>query len=584
MTVDIARVPNSGADIVRLFRELLGVGQGVAVLVSALLVSAIELVGLALIFPFIKLVTDLAFFSSISTYLRRFADLPWLVDQRTVVLVAGTLLLVFYVAKGLVHTALIRYQAQVAARINSRASQGLIDTALQARYQLFLRHGGVKIAGVSYSNTTHAALLFQAVIAGCNELILIGSVFLAAFVFAPLVTLSLLSMIGVVASIFFIPFSRRISRIGRETQALDLSRHRFVFAMASAIKDIKIMGLEPSFMARNRLVVDQHVALAASYQSISAGLRIAVEVLLACGVVGVCMWLGYSGHNLLELAPLLGMVAMVAVRVGPALSRLMGAYNGFRYSLPFIEGLLEMRAEVARYPQVRRDQPVNLPGAYAASGLSFAYEEHLVLDQVSLEIPRGAVVGVVGPSGSGKSTLLDLLAGLQPPSAGGFSVDGTAFSPFESREFSQKVGYVQQTIALLDASLSFNICLEDHPDPQRLRDAMRKAHLDEFVAGLKNGVDTLLGEGGQGVSGGQRQRIGIARALYRAPDLLILDEITSALDPETERHVMRELLELRGETSILIVTHRMATVAEADIVYELDGGKLTRTTRRAQGL
>lgn len=578
------RGKHSRADIVRLFHELLGLGQGLAVLASSLLVSAIELVGLALIFPFIKLVTDTAFYATVSAYLRRFADLPWLADQRAVVLVAGALLLVFYVVKGVVHASLIRYQAQVAARINSRATRALIDSALQARYQLFLRHGGVKIAGVSYTNTTHAALLFQTVIAGCNELILIGAVFGAAFAFAPWLTLSLLVAIGLVALVFFLPFSRRISRIGKETQVLDLSRHRFVFAMASAIKDIKIMGLEPSFMARNRLVVDQHVALAASYQSISAGLRIAVEVLLACGVVGLCIWLGYSGGDVLALAPVLGMIGMVAVRVGPALSRLMGAYNSFRYSLPFIEGLLEMRDEVASYPQTRREQAVNLPGSYTARNLDFCYEDgRPVLNKVSLEIPRGAVVGIVGPSGSGKSTLLDLLAGLQPPGAGGFSIDGTAFSPFESCDFSRKIGYVPQSIALLDATLSFNICLDEHVDPDRLRQALRKAHLDDFVATLKNGVDTLIGEGGQGVSGGQRQRIGIARALYRKPELLILDEVTSALDAETERHVMRELLELRGETSILIVTHRMATVAEADIVYELEAGKVTRTTRRMPG-
>lgn len=129
----------------------------------------------------------------------------------------------------------------------------------------------------------------------------------------------------------------------------------------------------------------------------------------------------------------------------------------------------------------------------------------------------------------------------------------------------------------MDASLAFNIALEETVDARRLERALQQAHLTDFVAGLADGLDTMLGEGGVGVSGGQRQRIGIARALYREPALLILDDVTSALDERTEAAVMSELLKLRGQTSMLLVTHRLPTVALADCVYRLDSGRIVVT-------
>lgn len=292
------------------------------------------------------------------------------------------------------------------------------------------------------------------------------------------------------------------------------------------------------------------------------------------GVVLGCIWLGLLSKDLIQLAPLLATIGLVAVRAAPALSRLAGSYNGFRYSLPLVEGLLEMQEEIARYPQPRHDDHADFQGDYLAEGLSFGYGDRQVLREVSLSIPKGQVIAIVGPSGSGKSTLLDLLAGLQPPASGTFSLSGVPFEPFYSREFSRRIGYVPQSIALLDASLEYNIALENHPNSERLNRAVQRANLTTLISSLPQGMKTTLGEGGQGVSGGQRQRIGIARALYREPALLILDEVTSALDPETEAVVMEELLQLRGQTTLLIVTHNLSVVASADQIYRLEDGRL----------
>lgn len=556
------------------FHDLLGVGGILKMLLSGLAISLIELGGLALVFPFLKLVTDLDFHQRVVQWA---ADTPLaglLQLHQRAVLIVGLSIMLIYIFRGWLSARLVRYQADVAARINRVTSEHLVADALASRYQLFLEHSPVKIAGISYSNTTHAALLFQSLAAGFNEAVLLGLVLSGMVIASPVVFFCFALLVLILGLGFFRPLSRRVAAIGRHTQEVDLGRHRFVFAMASAIRDIKIMGLEAPFSRRNLDLAGKHAHLAAEYTSIAAVQRMAVEVMLVCGVVAASIWFAWKGGDLNQSAPFIVTLGLIAVRSAPALSRLAGAYNGFRYSLPFVDGLLDMRRKLANYPQRRQPQVADFPGEYRAEGLCFSYGDRRVLSDCTLSIGQGEVVAVVGPSGAGKSTLLDLLAGLQPPSAGSFSLGGTVFSPFLSASFPSRVGYVPQAIALLDDSMAFNIALEESPDPARLQRAIECASLAQFVDNLPLGLQTRLGEGGQGLSGGQRQRLGIARALYREPALLILDEVTSALDEATARAVMEELLAMRGQISLLFVTHDLRLVS-ADRVYRLDHGHLT---------
>lgn len=559
------------------FQGLLGLGGMLRMLLSGLMVSLIELGGLALIFPFLKLVTDLEFHRRLAHKVSHTPLASVLLDHRQAVLWIGLSIVLLYVFRGWLSARLIRYQADVAARISSMTSDGLVTDALSSRYQLFLEHSAVKIAGMSYSNTTHAALLFQSLAAALNEAVLLLSVMVGLFVASPLAFICLIAIAIIVGAGVFRPLSQRVAAIGRHTQEVDLARHRFVFAMASAIRDIKIMGLEGPFSERNRDLADKHAKLTAEYTAISAIQRTAIEIVLVCGVVVGAIWFSWTDADLQESAPVIVTLGLIAVRASPALYRLLAAYSSCRYSLPFVEGLLKMRRDLLLYPQQRQIQAATFPGEYRAEDLFFSYGEKRVLQGCSLHIEQGEVVAIVGPSGAGKSTLLDVLAGLQLPTAGSFTLGGVAFSPFLSATFPASIGYVPQTIALLDDSMAFNISLENKPDLARLRSAIERANLSTLVDGLPEGLETRLGEGGQGLSGGQRQRVGIARALYREPDLLILDEVTSALDEVTAGAIVRELLSMRGRVSLLFVTHDLRLVTAVDRIYQLHDGKLSLT-------
>jgi ABC-type multidrug transport system fused ATPase/permease subunit len=195
---------------------------------------------------------------------------------------------------------------------------------------------------------------------------------------------------------------------------------------------------------------------------------------------------------------------------------------------------------------------------------------------VSLTIRKGETVGLIGPSGSGKSTLVDVLLGMLVPAKGQVTVDGGDI--FEDlRRWQDQIGYVPQSIYLTDDTLRRNVAFgiaDEEIDDAAVDRALAAAQLQEFVASLPAGKETVVGERGVRLSGGQRQRIGIARALYHDPTVLVLDEATSALDTATEREVMQAVNALHGTKTIIIIAHRLTTVENCDRLYRLEEGRI----------
>ena len=559
--------------VLDLLLDFVGIKPALLVFASSLAVSVSEAVGIVLLFPFIQIVVDRSAYDKVMQL-----GGGWFAGFETNhnlgIAVLGAGLGVFYLVRGVIHTRLVAYQAFVAANLTVTAANTTISGALAARYQFFQKHPPAEVAGVSYSNATHAALLLQAGVGTLNEVIFFGLIAIGLIVINPLLIIAATAAVLLFGVLLVKPFARRATSMGRLVREVDDARHRFVFAMASATRDIKIMALEQSFIDRNKSIAAEHAGLNASYASMTVTMRIMIETIMLLAVAGICTWIGASGASLVDLAPMLGTLAIVVARAVPSLSRLLVNYNAMRFSWPFVERLSQTIDEIARYPQARIADQLQFPAEYHASNLSFRYGEVHAVNDVSIRIPPCSVVVIYGPSGSGKSTLLDLLTGLQPPSEGSFYLNQAPFQPFSSRDFPRHVGYVPQTIAIFDGSLEFNIALENDPDPRRIEAAIARAHLTQVVAGMKDGLKTRLGSGGQGVSGGQQQRIGIARALYREPALLVLDEVTSALDAQSKAGVVADLLALRATTSLLFVTHDLSHLDTADRLYRMEGGRL----------
>jgi ATP-binding cassette subfamily C protein len=207
----------------------------------------------------------------------------------------------------------------------------------------------------------------------------------------------------------------------------------------------------------------------------------------------------------------------------------------------------------------------------------FAYAEHNVLAGMTLDIPAKSLTTLIGPSGAGKTTLIDLITGLLQPCSGAILIDRTPLSELDMKAWRNMIGYVPQETHLLHDSVLHNVTLGDpglgEAEAER---ALKEAGAWELVTAMPGGMNSIVGERGEKLSGGQRQRIIIARALVHRPKLLILDEATSALDAASEAEILNTLDKLRGELTLLAISHQKALIEAADRVYRLESGHLVK--------
>jgi ATP-binding cassette, subfamily B, bacterial PglK len=404
----------------------------------------------------------------------------------------------------------------------------------------------------------------------------------------PLVALGIALVLGGSYGAVYLLARRKLSKIGQEQVQLNAERFKSAGEGLSGIKDLKVLGRETTFLQRFAVVARRH-----SRNNVIAGVisqlpRFALELIAFGGILLVVLHLIGRGQAAVEMVPLLALYAFAGYRLMPALQKLFGAVTNLRFSVAALD---VVHRDLVRSRDERVDPEVQLAAAAQAAplpferqlelrNLSFRYEgaEEPSLRGLSLVIRPNTSVGLVGPTGCGKTTTVDLILGLLAPSGGQILVDGVEVAGENVARWQKNLGYVPQHIYISDDTIARNIAF-GVPDEQIDMDAVRKAaqiaNLAEFVeTELPQGYETGIGERGVRLSGGQRQRIGIARALYRDPAVLVLDEATSALDGITEESVMDAVRTLLKKKTIIMIAHRLTTVKECDVIYQLDHGSI----------
>ncbi|WP_139684509.1 lipid A ABC transporter ATP-binding protein/permease MsbA [Vibrio tasmaniensis] len=231
-------------------------------------------------------------------------------------------------------------------------------------------------------------------------------------------------------------------------------------------------------------------------------------------------------------------------------------------------------------------KPETVTGEVAVKDVTFTYQgaEKAALDKVSFNIPKGKTVALVGRSGSGKSTIANLFTRFYDVDSGSIELDGHDIRDYELRNLREHFALVSQNVHLFNDTVANNIAYaaEEQYSREQIEHAAKLAHASEFIEGMENGIDTVVGENGASLSGGQRQRIAIARALLRDAPVLILDEATSALDTESERAIQSALEELQKDKTVLVIAHRLSTIEQADEILVVDDGHIVERGAHAE--
>ncbi len=510
--------------------------------------------------------------------------LPGASSER-IVLVLALLATLLFIVKGIASVVLLWVQTGVLNGATVDLQRRLLQSFTRAPWLVQQSSGtGELLRTVSGSVSSTIT-----VVAGTLGVVSEGAVFLsivaALIIINPMLAIGALIYLVLAGLVYLRVVRRPIETRGLRIQIESQRGYSALIELVSGIKELTIRGSASTYLDRYTRAARSALSAYRLIIVTNQGMRYLLEVLMITGaalVIGIATLSGSATTVLVSI----GVLLAGGLRLLPALNTLLIAVNSIRANEPAI-AIVE--AELARLavpdeiaPVVGEEggvEPIVPTGSFVFDQVGFRYptREQPALAGISINVAFGEALGIVGATGSGKSTFVDVLLGFLQPSEGTIRIDGEPLLPHLA-SWRAQIGFVPQDIFLVDDTLAANITFGEVSDTisqEQLAEAITLAQLDDVVAELPEGVDTMLGERGVRLSGGQRQRVGLARALYRRPRVLILDEATSALDNETERRISDALRTLHGQLTMVVIAHRLSTVRSCDRILYLDDGRIS---------
>jgi ATP-binding cassette, subfamily C, bacterial len=543
-------------------------------LVFLLVLSGVaEGIGVMTMLPLLDLAanTDATQHSAITQFVSRLLatfGIPSTVEVLLLLIVMGMVL------KAIFALLAMKQVGYTVARVGTDLRLSLIRSLMGARWSYFVSQPSGHVSNAISAEAARAAGAYRA---ACSLLAAaVQAAMYAAIAFIASWPIAVFGLAGGAVIITVLAHFVNVSRSAglQQTELTNSLLARLTDAM-QGIKPIKAMGREEHVQpllegeTEGLNEVQQKQVLA------SEAIRSAQEPLLVVMLAAALYFALVVGQQALPAVLVMG---FLFYRLAGRISLAQMEYQSLAFGEAALAGFLRQidLAEQNREILSRGSgiQP-SLQNGIEIESVSFGYADVPVLDNLDLSIPAGSFVALVGPSGAGKTTIADLVIGLHTPVAGVVKVDGIPLSELDQAAWRASIGYVPQELLLFHDTVHKNVALGDQAitkdDVER---ALRTAGIWDAIARDPKGLDATLGERGSKLSGGQRQRVAIARALVRRPRLLILDEVTTALDPATEAAICSTLAELRGSVTILAISHQQAIVDIADIVYRLEGGRV----------
>ena len=546
--------------------------------------SVLELLAVAVFNPFIEVLMQTSSIED-DSFLKLFFTHIHLNGIEQYLVVLSALIAVIYLVKNIYLSFLQNVILSFSYTTRMNLATRLLTTYMNEPYTFHLSKNIAEMQRCLQSDTSQ----FMSLINSCLQLTveMVTCLALAAYLFHT--SHSITVVIGVLLllciGLFFMISKKVSSRLGRQNENYNAKLFQWINQSLGGIKELKILQREEYFIDSYKTNYKKLIWGARVNELIAALPKYIVETVAMVGLVFAIIIKLLFGHGALEtFIPQIAVFAVAAFRLLPSVGRVNAYINSIMYNKASLDMIYDDLKEIDSEPvqeiewQEKKEKWIFTKGV-TVEHVSYHYPDSdvEVLHDISLEIPKGKTVALIGPSGAGKTTLADIILGLLPPVSGVVRMD--QHNVYENlRSWREKLGYIPQSIYLSDDTIRNNVAFgiyEAQIDDNAIWKALEKAQLKEFVQGLENGLDTYVGDRGVRLSGGQRQRIGIARALYHDLEILVLDEATSALDSSTEQAVMESIESLQGLKTMIIIAHRLTTIKNADLVYEVSGGNVT---------
>lgn len=560
--------------------------QCILLLVGVFVCAMLETLGVSAVIPFV-----LVMFNPESLLENKYgaivADMFQVSTYKQLLFLTAFMVVLVYFTKNAVLLIFQYFQGKFHNEIEKCLMTKQYKMFMLRPYSYYLNVNSSEVLRGLSSDITQVTVTMDAFISLASETITVLMIGLFIVIMDPLMAFGLIGTAILIAFVFVFLFKRKTSEIGKKCREIFSKRYKIALESVGGYKEISINQKKDYFINEYNEVNEEACKLNTSYLLIMKIPSRAIEtIFISCLLFLACFRIQMYEDNA-QFITLISAMGVAAIRILPSISNISASINGLVYNRIGLnsayENIMQVKEEAQKQHDIMlsRKEQINsivFQDNISLNNVSFRYEKSDVdiLKDVNLKIYKNESVGFIGESGAGKSTLLDVLLGLHRPQEGKVLMDNYDIEdiPFD---WAENVGYVPQTVFLLDNTIRRNIAFgipDEDIDDNKIWECLEKAQLDIFVRELPNGLDTTVGDRGVRFSGGQRQRVAIARALYHDPQILVLDEATSALDNETEQEVMRAIDGFKGELTIIIVAHRLSTIENCNKVYVVGNGNV----------
>ena len=548
-----------------------------------LIMALIDMIGVASILPFMAVLTNPNIIETNNFLNSMFeaSKIFGIENNQEFLFVLGLLVFLLLITSLSVRAITTYVQLRFIQMLEYSMTKRLIEGYLHQPYSWFLsRHS----ADIGKNILSEVAGVIGGGIKPIIEIIAKSMVAIALitllFLANPKLTLIIGLLLGGTYMLIFYFIRSYLRKIGEKRLANNELRFKSVIEAFGAAKEVKVGGLEQTYVERFSEPSYIFAKTQASSGVIGQLPRYILEAIAFGGVLLIILYMMAQSGNFGTALPILSLYVFAGYRLMPALQQIYSSFTQLAFIGPSIEKLHEDIKSLKPYNRNQDQSALSFNKSITLKNVHYNYPNasRTALKDINLTIPIKSTVGLVGATGSGKTTTVDIILGLLEAKKGTLEIDGKIITQQNKRSWQKAIGYVPQHIYLTDDTISANIAfgveIEDI-NQEAVEKASKIANLHEFIIDeLPKKYQTTIGERGVRLSGGQRQRIGIARALYHNPQVLILDEATSALDNQTEKAVMDAVNNLNKDRTIILIAHRLGTVKNCDTIFLLDKGQL----------
>lgn len=535
----------------------------------------IEVLGIASVAPFIALLTKPEYLTNNELYMS-IINAYQLTNLDATVLM-GSLVIVLFATSNIVTAYTLWKTVSFTALQQHKISMILMQKYLYQPYEFYTKNSSSNIS----KNILHeTGVICDLVILPSLQFISKCAVVLSVSIFLLYINYQIFIGTILVLAIIYILIYSKVKEVllnyGESKVLMNKDKYKYVNDAFTDIKNIKFYSAEQSYLSLFSNPTKQFAELTAKSTLLSVLPRYILEVIAFGGIFTVLIYFLSQDYNLIAQSPVIGVFIIAAYRALPLLQQIYQNFAIYKFNSPVVEIVKNIYSLPIKKNIDMAE--VSFLNNILLEDISFAYDDKKILSNINLEIKKSNIIAIVGESGLGKTTLIDIILGFHLKFTGKISIDGILLNNENLISLRKKIGYVSQDMSLTNMSLENNVAFgikNSDIDYDMLAQILTVVDLDDFVASLEHKYESVLAERGMNISGGQKQRILLARALYRKPEILILDETTSSFNEELENKIIQNIKEYLPNITVILITHRLSSLKYCNNVFRLSRNKIT---------